>query len=284
MTDATVVALNQKKPWPTIPGPKILLFGPPGGGKSHALRTLLEVDPEIEVFAIITEPMGMEVLSDTPKDRFHWVYIPPQATNFDNLLKAATVINQMTYEDLSKLKGGNKLSYGQYIKFLSTLASYTCDRCGKHIGPVDGLTNKQPLVFDSLSGLNIMILDNTTGGKPTRHEGEWGVAIEQEEKLLNTTCGLNAPFILTAHVDREINPVDGTTAQMPGALGRKLPARLSRFFSDCIYASQEQGKFTWSTTKLGVETKARNLPWAGDLPQTFVPLFERWRERALKGE
>ena len=103
--------------------PKTLLIGEPGGGKTHALRTYC--DAGIEVAALITEPMGVEVLLDTDPHLFHWMYIPIAQPGWATLISNAKKINMMSYEDLAGQKSGpNKSAYGQFIKVLEALSYF----------------------------------------------------------------------------------------------------------------------------------------------------------------
>jgi hypothetical protein len=260
--------------------PKTLLVGEPGSGKTHAMRTYL--DAGLEVFGIITEPMGKEVLLDTPADRFHWMYVPVAQPGFSTLIDNAKKINQMGYDDLANMKSGmNKMNYGQFINLLNALSNFKCDRTGKEYGPVDKFDSTRALFIDSLSGLNTMAMDLVIGAKPTKHQGEWGVAMDNLERLLNMLCGsLHCFFALTAHPAMEKDELTGGTTIMADALGRKLAPRLPRYFSDVIKTQRVESKFNWSTVDSRMALKARNLPWSNDLQPSFVPIVNSWRNRA----
>lgn len=258
----------------SLPGVNILLFGPPGSGKTHALRTL--VDSGLEVFCIFTEP-GMEVISDVPCSSMHYHYVAPSQPDWFSMISNAEKIRDMDPGQLQKLPGVNKKQYAQFIDVLKACADYKCDRCGKSFGPIDSFGTNRAVVVDSLSGINIMLLDLAVGGKPIRTLPDWGVAIDAEEKFLNRlTLGMRSHFILIAHADRQTDQVLGGIKVLPSALGQKLPALIGRFFSDVIFTSNEGGKFTWSTSAAGFDTKARNLPIAKDLPPTFKPIIQNW--------
>jgi hypothetical protein len=268
-------------PWPrsSIPGPKVLLAGAVGSGKTWSIRTLLPLG--YDVFIIATEPGIHDVLGDTDESRLHWHYIKPADPTWDAMRDNAKKINMMSFEDLSKLKSGlNKSQYGQFIELLNTMANFKCDRCEREFGPVDGLTNRQAFVLDSLSGLNIMAMDLVTGAKPVKAIGEWGVAMDNEERLITKMCSAtNCLFVLTAHLELEVDEMLGMTKLMPGALGRKLAPKIPRFFSDVIHCKMNDARWTWSTITPNVDVKARNLPYADGMDQDFALIVEAWRKK-----
>lgn len=261
----------------TIPGTNVLLYGPPGSGKTHSVRTLVEAG--LEVFCIFTEP-GMEVLGDTDAAHLHWHYVAPSQPSWDALIDNATKVNSFDAGALQKMAGMNKREYAQFIDVLKVCNNFTCQRCGKEFGPIDKFDTDRAVVFDSLSGLNIMLLDLAVGGKPIRTQPDWGVAIDTEEKFLNRlTLGMRSHFVLIAHVDRQTDQVLGGVKLLPSALGQKLPPLVGRFFSDIIFTSVEGDKFVWSTSYANIDPKTRNLPIAKSLPPTFVPIIENWKKQ-----
>jgi hypothetical protein len=174
----------------------------------------------------------------------------------------------------------NKSSYAQLIDLLKVCKNYIDQRTGKAYGSVDKFGTDKVIVLDSLSGLNILALDLAVGGKPVRTQPDWGVAIEQEEKLLQLfTLGMPAHFVLIGHADREVDQIHGGLKIMPAALGQKFPKYISRFFDDCIYATCEGGKFQWSTATANVDSKARNLGLKDKLEPTFVPVIANWKKK-----
>ena len=259
-----------------IPGINVLLMGAPGTGKTHALRTL--VDAGLEVFILFTEP-GMEVLGDTDSDQVHWNYVAPAQVGWDMLIKNAKSIQQFDNATLQKMAGMNKLAYGQFIDVLNQCQNFHCQRTDKDFGGVDEFGTDKVFVFDSLSGLNIMALDLAVGGKPIRTLPDWGIAMDNEEKLINRLClGTQCHFVLTAHLEREVDEVLGGIKLMASALGRKLSPQLPRFFSDVVMTVRESDKFTWATASSQADTKARNLPWKDQQSPSFVPLINNWRK------
>ncbi|TXH17942.1 MAG: hypothetical protein E6R03_03105 [Hyphomicrobiaceae bacterium] len=261
-----------------LPGIKVLAYGPPGSGKTHSLRTLL--DAGLEVFCIFTEP-GMEVLSDTDPAKLHWNYIAPANPGWDAMIDNAKKITQFDAASLQKMPGMNKDKYQQFMGLLNVCKNYIDQRTGKSYGDITQFGTDKVVVLDSLSGLNTMLLDHAVGGKPIRTQPDWGIAIDNEERFLNLCCmGLKCHFILNAHVDRESDLILGGIKLMPSALGKKLPPLIGRFFSDVILTKRNGNGWSWSTAGGNdADTKARNLAWADKIPQDYKPLIDKWKSR-----
>jgi hypothetical protein len=235
-----------------LPGVKEMLIGPSGSGKTVAISTWL--DCGIKPYCIFTEP-SFEVLGD-PKwgnalSKIDWDYLPPANTEFSDILRSATLINQMTLKGLSNLDDINKNKHQEFMKLVSLMNEKQIDKFG----------TDRVVVLDSLSGLNIMAMDN-------------------EERLIQKLCtGLNCHFMLTAHAELERDEVTGQTFIMAGTLGRKLAPKLPRFFSDVIYCKREGATFSWSTVEMGADLKARNLDYKAGIKPSFVQVIDVWKAR-----
>lgn len=265
--------------------PSVMLLGAPGSGKTYSLSTLVEAG--LKCIFIFTDPGGEESLVDAlearklPLDNVHWRYVAPSAAPWSTLSAMAKSINTMSYDDLTKIKSGvDKRQYSQFATLINTLGDFKCERTGLHIGPVDELDASWAVAVDSLSGINMMAMEMTIGAKPVAHQGEWGTAMTAEEKLIyKLTSDLDCFFVLTSHVERERDEVIGRETLMASALGRRLAPKLPRTFSDVVLAVKEGEKFTWSTVAMNVDLKSRSLPLGNNLPPSFVPVVERYRER-----
>jgi hypothetical protein len=135
-------------------------------------------------------------------------------------------------------------------------------------------------VIDSLSGVNIMAMNLVVGSKPVKHQGDWGVAMDNLERLVQKLCiDTKCHFVLIAHAERETDEVQGGSKIMAATLGRKLAPRLPRFFSDVVLADKQGTKFTWSTAAVGADLKARNLPIADGLPPDFGQIIASWKKQ-----
>lgn len=284
-SDAQSPSSDEDASNPNSRGTKTLLLGPVGTGKTTSLTTFIEAG--LELFVIGTDPGFEESILDAierkglPLEKFHYQYIAPASADWEALIQNARSINTMGYDNLSSLKMGlNKQAYTQFIELLRALSDFVDHRTGKHYGPVDDFPENVAFAIDSLSGINVMALDMMIGGKPTAHQGEWGVAMNAEEKLvLKLTSDLKCFFVLTAHIEKEPDIVTGVPLTMVGALGRKLAPKLPRTFSDVILAVKEGDKFTWSTAAVGVDLKSRSLPIKDGLTPSFGQIVEVWKRR-----
>lgn len=260
-----------------IPGPKVMLIGPIGCGKTHALRSIIEAG--FKVGAVFTEP-GMETVADIPADKLAWHYIPPAGPDWNDMIDSAKKINTLTFKLLSEMGDVNKSKYQEFIDLLKCLSNFTDDRTGNVLGSVDSWGYDRVLFLDSLSGLNIMAMNLVTGSKPVKSMADWGVAMDNLERLITRlTTAIKCPVVVTAHPERETDEVNGGSNIMASTLGRKLAPRLPRFFSDVIYVGRNKDDFYWSTSMTGADLKARNLPRGEKLKPSFVPLFTEWSRR-----
>lgn len=262
---------------PAIPGPKVMLVGGTGSGKTHSIRTL--VNAGLEVFCLFTEP-GMEVLADIPSDKLHWHYIPATTASWADMLDSAQKINTLSFKALAEMPDINKRKYTEFLNLISALADFPDDRTGQKFGPVDSWGLGRAFVFDSMSGLNIMAMNMVAGSKPVKSMADWGVAMDNLERLITKlTVDVRCPVVMIAHQEREADEVTGGTSIMVSTLGKKLAPKIPRFFSDVIHVKRDGTKFTWSTTTLNTDLKARNLPIADNQEPSFAPIIENWRKK-----
>jgi hypothetical protein len=174
----------------------------------------------------------------------------------------------------------NKRQHTEFIQLLNCLSNFKDDRTGKEYGSVDDWDNTRFLVVDSLSGLNIMAMNMVTGTKPVKSMSDWGVAMDNLERLITKlTVDVSCGVVLTAHLERETDEVTGGITLMASTLGKKLAPRLPRFFSDVIHARRDGDKFHWSTATFNMDLKARNVAISETIPPSFVPLLAKWKNR-----
>ena len=272
----------------SVQPPAIMLLGSPGSGKTYSLSTLLEAG--LEVFTIVTEPHGLEVLLDAisekklPLDRFHWRCISPTRPDFTSLVRMGQLVSISDQGSLASMRPGGERSTSPWIEAIKALDSFKCEHCGKEFGSVTKLGPESALVIDSLSGLNTMAMDVTIGDKVTANPGEWGIAMRQLDKLiLACTSNLKCLFVLTGHIEKEADEITGASKIMASSLGKKLAPTLPRYFSEVVLAEArvtEAGKnFTWSTATLNFDLKNRSLPTSSKLSPTFQPIVDAFRNR-----
>lgn len=252
----------------------VLLLGPPGTGKTSSLRTVL--DHRQNLFVLATEPGIETILGDLPADRVHWHYIPPAAPDWETMIKSARTINSLNIDQLIKTGGGgSKAEYRQFIEVLECLSNFTCDRTGESFGAVDEFPPEAVFAVDSLSGLSIMAMDLVAGNAPIKSLPMWGVAMDNLERLITKlTCDTKCSFVLTAHMDREVDELTGGTKLMASTLGRKLAPKIPRFFDEVVWCTRNDGKrFAWSTTESAADLKTRRLPISDELKPDFGLIF-----------
>ena len=270
-----------------IQGVNVLIEGPTGTGKTYSLGTLAETN--VELFVLFTES-GVETLSGYWADRgkeippnVHWHVLKRPQGKFADLLKNAETINTYTMESLFKMQDPDRAKSNQYSHLLRALIDFPCDHCGKKFGSVDTWGPDKCLAIDSLTGLNPLAMSLVIGNKPLKDQRDWGVAQDLIEKLLRQlTDGCKCHFVLTAHVEREIDQVFGGVKITVSTLGRALAPKIPPMFSDVVITSRDASKFTWSTANSQADLKARNLPIADGILPSFVPIFQKWQSRGGK--
>ena len=269
----------------TTRGPSTLLIGPPGSGKTTSLVTYIEAG--LELFVVVTDPNGEEALIDAmiqrklPMEMLHWSYIPPASPSWDTLMQAANTISDLSYEAISKIKAGvRKEDCRQWLDLLSVLSNFKCERTGESYGPVDNFGPDRALAIDTLSGLSRMSFDLMVGMKPIAHQGEYGIAMMNIERLVLKFCAdLKCFRCLNGHIEREPDIITGAPKTMVSALGRKLAPKLPKDFSDVVMCVREGSSYFWSTKEANVDLKHRTLPLESKLKPTFVQVVDAWKRR-----
>lgn len=271
-----------------LPGVNVLIEGATGTGKTHALGTAAEAVGEAggEFFALFTES-GLETLLGFWTDRklpvppyVHWHVLARPQGSFTTLAESAGLINTLAQESLHKLQDPKRTQHNQFVSLLKALASFEDHRTGANFGAVDSWGPNRVLAMDSLTGINPIALSLVVGGKPVKSQADWGIAQDQIEKLIRQlTDGCKCHFLLTAHVEREVDQVFGGIKITVSTLGRALAPKIPPMFSDVILSQREGTKFLWSTANTQADLKARNLPIADGLAPNFAPIFEKWRSR-----
>jgi len=266
----------------TLPGPKVLLVGGSGAGKTYSLRTLPKLG--MKVFVVFTEP-GMEVLADIPcSEGMHWKYIPAVTASWAELEDAANKVNKFSYKALAEMGDINKGKYREFIELISSMANLKCDRCEQTFGAADTLSNEWCVVLDSLSGLSQMAMSLVIGGKPTASMPDWGIAMKNIESFVNKfTMDIPCMAVMIAHLERESDEVTGAVVNMASTLGRKLAPKLPRYFSEVVHARRDGSTWLWSTTTNNTDLKTRVLPITDKIIPDYKPLVETWKAR-LKAE
>jgi hypothetical protein len=267
-----------------LPGVNVLTQGPTGTGKTYAIGTL--ADAGVELFYLFTES-GLETALGYWTDRgleippnVRWHVLPRGTDSFATMASTADTINRLDLAALSKMQDVNRAKANQFVGLLRALSDFPDDRTGAKFGPVDSWGPNRCLAMDSLSGINPIALSLVVGGKPVKSQSDWGIAMDQIEKLIRQlTDGCKCHFVLTSHVEREVDQVLGGVKLTVATLGVKLAPKIPPMFSDVILTSREGDKFFWSTANGQADLKTRNLPIADHLPPDFKPILTKWLSR-----
>lgn len=270
-------------------GVNVLLMGPAGTGKTHALGTLVETG--LEVFYLGLEP-GLESLlgyfRDSGRDippNLHWHQLTSPQAAFSELIDSARKVNTLSLDMLAKLQDPSRSKHDRFIELLTTLNDFKSDRDGKSYGPVNEWDTSRVLAIDGLTGMNSAAMSLVVGGKAVRNQSDWGIAQGQLEKLLYMLTE-NCPchFVLLAHVERETDQVLGGIKLMASTLGKALAPKLPSMFSDVILTSREGTKWTWDTASAMADLKTRNLPISQGIKPDFSQIISKWKLRNAPSE
>lgn len=267
-----------------FPGVNVLLMGPSGTGKTHAIGTL--VDSGIDVFYFAYE-QGVESLigyytdsgKPIPKNLHICTVSAPNAT-FTEMADSVRFANTLSFEALIKQVDTNRSKYNQLEKFLRSFNDVT-DDAGNKYGDVAKWGPDKALVIDGLTGLCDAAMKACIGGKFARDQKDWGLAQGMVENILRKiTTESQFHFILLAHVERETDPNGGGLKLMASALGKALAPKLPTMFSDVILTKRLGKEFYWDTEDPAADLKTRNLPISAKNPPTFKLIIDRWKARA----
>lgn len=271
-------------------GPKVVLMGLGGTGKTYAIGTLCEWAEKngFEVAILFTEA-GLETLlgyfRDKNKEPPACVYWHQQGTkpiSLKALMSSADNIGKLSYEALAKSVDGNRGGENNaFWKILQSCSNFKDDRTGKELGAVDMFPAKRIFVMDSLTETANAAFKMQVGARPMASPGDYGVA---QNSLMNflrlLTQGIDCPFVMTAHVDRETDQVTQSTKIMIKAIGKALATEIPTLFSDVIYTTREASTFYWDTAAYGVDTKTRSLGYRSKITPDFALIMDVWLKRS----
>ena len=284
--DALLLAKDTK----ALVGPKICLMGLGGTGKTYALGTLVDwaAANVFEVAVLFTEN-GLETLLGYFRDHgkeppacLYWHQQITQPISLKALINAADQVGRLSYEALAKSTDPNRGGESNaFWKILQSCSDFTDDRTGKKLGPVDAFPRSRIFVIDSLTELSNAAFKMQIGARPMASPGDYGVA---QSNLMNflrlCTQGLECSFVLTAHVDRETDPVTQSAKIMIKAIGKALATEIPTLFSEIIYTVREADKWYWDLAAYGVDCKTRSLPYRSKIEPNFTVIMDTWKKRS----
>ena len=267
----------------SLPGVNVMLMGPSGTGKTHAIGTL--VDAGLDVFYFAYEA-GSETLVGYFTDRglpvppnLHICTVRAPTASFLEMADAVRYVNTLSFEGLIKQVDPSKSKYNQLEQFLRNFNDVT-DDTGKKWGDVQSWDSSKALVIDGLTGLCDSAMKACIGGKFARDQKDWGLAQNIVEGILRKiTSESKYHFVLISHVERETDPNGGGLKLMASALGRALAPKLPAMFSDVVLAKRIGRDFWWDTEDPAADLKTRNLPISGKIPQSFAAIIDKWKSR-----
>lgn len=278
---------SQSGPHRRMLPPSILLQGASGSGKTHALYTLLAAGKS--VFVIGTEPGFITSLLEACQankvstENLHWMENLPATEGFGALEEMTTKIGTLDYKGISELKGvGKEKTRIPAYSLVKALQDFVSDKTGEHFGSFTDWDDSRVLVIDSLSGLSIIGWYLTVGHKPTAAQGEWNIAMNWiEAVIMKINSDRGCYFVLTAHIEKELEEITGVNRIMTSTLGRKLAPKLPRFFDEVVYAKRVKTApmFRWATIDDGADLKNRSLPVGDALLPDFRPIIEAFDRR-----
>ncbi len=266
-----------------IPGVNIMLMGPSGTGKTHAIGTL--IDAGVEVFYFAYES-GSESLVGYYTDRgqpvpanLHICTVKAPSASFLEMADSIRSVSALSYESLKKQVDPSKSKYNQLEQFLRNFNDVT-DDTGAKFGPVLNWGPSRALVIDGLTGLGDSAMKTCIGGKFDRDQKDWGLAQNIVEGILRKiTSECKCHFVLIAHVERETDPNGGGLKLMASTLGKALAPKLPTMFSDVILTNRVGREFFWDTENPTADLKTRNLPISSKIPPTFASIIDKWKSR-----
>lgn len=274
----------------TLMGPKIMIEGPSGTGKTYSLGTLVDwaaaQTPAMEVFCLFTEN-GLESLlgywRDAGKEvpsNLHYHVVMTKPLTLASLIDGADKVGKLSYDALTKLQDGGRSSNNAFHKILTACSNFSDDRTGQKFGSVDSWGSDKIFIIDSLSELGNAAFKMITGNKPTASPADYGVA---QSNLMNflrlCTQGISATFVITAHVDRQQDEITGGIKLMTKAIGKAMAGDIPQLFSDVIYTVRDGGQWFWDTAASNVDVKTRSLPIASKIKPDFSQIMLKWANR-----
>ncbi len=278
-------------PAKTVGGPKILLNGEAGTGKTHSLGTLVDwcVGEKKEVFYLDIEG-SLETLLGYWKDKgkeipanLHWHQLKSSPVGLAQMLKGAKDTGDFTYEMLTKLVDPSRGQNNTFWAILNSMMDFPDDRTGQKYGPVDKFTSERVFILDSFTELSNAAAKMMIGSKPTMAPPEYGVAQNHLMNFLRLcTQGTSMTFVMTSHPVRDKDEISGAVKTTIKTVGTAIQPEIPPLFSEVIYTVREGDRFYWDTAAYGVVTKTRSLGYKSKIDPNFAQIMNTWKGRGGK--
>ncbi len=261
-------------------GPKVLLLGPPGSGKTTAIVTALQAG--LKTYVIFTEAgqsalmkaLSVHKVSEEEKKNLFFAYVKPGGSSFKVLKEQADKVNKAS--EFGKMEGGSRTNYNQLVQVMQLCANFI-DQNGVEHGGIDTFKADRAVFIDGLSGLSDMAMKLTIGAKPVPTLQDWGVAIKQVDDFVKQFANIDAMVCVIAHVAMERDEVSGKVLQYPNTLGKQLGPTLGRHFNEVIKTSfDETNGATWATLDKNADLKATYLPHKVGMKADFKQIVDGW--------
>lgn len=281
-----VVSAPQSKPFP---GPKVLLLGPAGTGKTYSLGTLgdwcqahgktlfvLFTDNSADSFVGYWKDKGKDVPAAV-----HWHSQMVKPLSLTQIIDRAQKVGTMSYELLTKMTDPNRGGENNaFWKILGSCAAPVSDKDGTKFPPVDSWGPDKIFAIDGMTELSNAAMSMQVGNKPTAAPPDYGVAQTNLMGFLRLcTQGSQHGFVLIAHPSREKDEISGSTKIQVNTVGSAICGEIPPMFGDVIYTVREGDKFYWDTAAYGVDTKTRSLGYRSKIDPNFAAIMDLWQKR-----
>ena len=273
MTPPAISLYSATDPSP-INGTRTLLMGPPGSGKTTALRSWFELEKKfglppgtLKMRVVALDPNVWPILGSTPAAITHL----RTSVGWKGLKDMAKSLHSLNNEQLQKETGwitGNH----EFVDLVNRMTNFV-DTAGNKHGCCDTWGTDTLLVIDGLSGLSDLVAQAGCGHKLAWTQPDWQKTMSSVGQFLKQiTRGCFCHIIVVAHVEYETD-VFQVPKIMASTLGRKLAPTIGKDFTDVVYVSMKGGVFSWSTANPSAELKAMHLPFKDNLEPTLEAIL-----------
>lgn len=265
------------------PAPRVLLLGEPGTGKTFSsilageycnLRIIFTENSMRTLYPEKGQTGIPQALRDRVDKTINWAFCPGASTDqgFTALADMARQVAQLDFQGMQNLPA-DRSKTKEYLKMVGLVDEFRADN-GAYFGKISTWGKKDALVLDSLSGFNMQCQRLVVGAKPIMSMPQWQLAMNLQMGLLNQLLtGAPCGVIMTAHLEKEINEVDGSSRNFASALGKKNGPQMGRFFDEVVECVIKGDEFGWRTKSSQTALKTRDLPRVDFMKPDWSILF-----------